>query len=380
MTPAPPPARLLRDSPATWSVALVIGLLYGLQVLWGGPGSEPLLARMGALHGPSVLDGQLWRLAAGAFLHLDPAHLATNLVVLVAVGRPVEALLGTARWLILFGGALLGGTVASLIFTPGLAVGASGGLLGLLAGCAVLAITRGEALPARLRLLVRSATLLALAVTVVQSLQPGIDMAAHVGGALAGVLIMLVPAMRPEGLATPATEEQRIGAWFVGAVLVLAPTLAVFAGGGWAVMAPPELAPRTWSGVRLPMPDMAPRGTADVSGNRRAQLFGGIEDTAVVGLAVDDLGHAAEAAIRSTARRWETTAPAEGFEPGGVVLEDGRALGQFTGPAGRRLEVALVAVGDRLLRIEVASRRAHAAQWVGVAEKMAAGAAPAEAR
>lgn len=377
----PGPTGILRGSPATWVVAALVLALYGLQVLWGGPGSEPLLARMGALHGGSVLDGQLWRLVAGAMLHLDPAHVATNAVVLVAVGRPVELLLGTARWLILFVGSILGGTVASLIFTPGISVGVSGGLLGLLSACAVLALTRGEALPPRLRLLVRSATLLALGVTVIQSMQPGIDMAAHVGGAVAGGLIMIVPAMRPVTLGQRASEELRIGGAFAALVLGLATLLGVAGGGGSTVMEPPTLAARNWGGIRLPMPDLSPRELATVSEGRRVQLFGRIGDTAVVALGVQQVEDAALARgmVRRLTTEWATTAPADGFRPlpDGVTPGDARVIGRFVGPDGRLLEVAVVALGDRLVRIEVAARRQHDAQWAGVAERMAAEVVPA---
>lgn len=372
-----PVARILRASPATWIISAVIGGLYALQMAWGGPGSEPLLARMGALHGPSVLEGQLWRLASGSLLHLDPAHLATNLVMLVAVGRPVEMLLGTARWLVIFVGAILGGTIASLAFTPGLAVGASGGLTGLLAACAVLALTRGDALPGRLRMLVRSATLLALAITVLQSMQPGIDMAVHVGGGLTGVAIMFLPPMRPADLDAPPSEELRIGSVFAAIVLGLAPTLAIFAGGGWRVMEPPRLVPRVWSGLRLPMPDLPPRATAATEGGRTAQLFGGVEDTAVIGLAVD-VGlddAAARRALDDVAERWRHRAPADGFTPrdGGISVSEGRVIGRFDGPDGRWLEASLVALDGALVRVEVAPRRGHGAAWEGVAGRIASG-------
>ncbi len=375
------PTGIVRGTPATWIITLGIGLLYGLQVLWGGPGSEPLLARMGALHGGSVLDGQLWRLVAGAMLHLDPAHVATNAVVLVAVGRPVELLLGTARWLLLFVGSILGGTVASLAFTPGISVGISGGLLGLLAACAVLALTRGDHLPARLRLLVRSATLLALAVTVIQSMQPGIDMAAHIGGAIAGGLIMAVPAMRPAELGRRASEELRIGGVFAGLVLGLATLLGVAGGDGWAVMDAPSLSMRSWGGVRLPMPQLSPRGLATVNEGQRAQLFGRIGDTAVVALGVRQVADAAVARdiVRRLSREWVTGAPAEGFSPlpDGLESAADRITGRFVGPDARQLEVAVVALGDRVVRIEVAARRGHGPQWAGVAARMAAEVVPA---
>lgn len=370
---------VFRGSPATWIVGAAILALYGLQVLWGGPGSEPLLARMGALHGPSVLEGQLWRLASGALLHTGVAHLATNLVVLVAVGRPVERILGTARWLLLFVGALLGGTVASLIATPGLAVGASGGIIGLLAGSVVLAFTRSDGLSDRTRLLLRWGTLLALGVTVAQSLQPGIDMAAHIGGALAGGLVMIARAMRPEAPGAPPSEETRIGGAFAAVVLTLAPLLAVFAGRGWTVMDPPTLSPRPIADVAVPMPDLPPRGSLRSDAGVVSGLFGGVEDTAIVGIAVletpDEM--TAREGVGELAMRWRDQSPEPGFtprEPPRVTSEPAMLVATFDGQDGRALEVAVVALGTRQVRIDVAPRRGHAAEWSGVAERMASGA------
>lgn len=370
---------VFRSSPATWIVAVVILALYGLQVLWGGPGSEPLLARMGALHGPAVLEGQLWRLASGALLHTGVAHLATNVVVLVAVGRPVERIIGTARWLLLFVGSLLGGTVASLIATPGLAVGASGGIVGLLAGSVVLAFTRADDLSDSTRLLLRWGTLLALGVTVAQSFQPGIDMAAHIGGALAGGLIMIARAMRPEVPGSPPSEEARIGGVFAAVVLILAPLLAVFAGRGWAVMEPPTLSPRPLAGVAVPMPDLPPRGALRTDEGVVSGLFGGIEDTAIVGIAVLDTPDemSARGGVGELAMRWRDQSPEPGFTPREaprVTTEPAMLVATFDGQDGRTLEVAVVALGTRQVRVDIAPRRGHAAQWSGIAERMAAGA------
>ncbi len=374
-------ARALRGSPATWIVGAAIGLLFGLQVLWGGPGSEPLLARMGALHGPSVLEGQLWRLASGALLHTGAAHLATNLVVLIAVGRPVERLLGTARWLLLFVGSILGGSVASLIAAPELAVGASGGLLGLLAGAVVLAFTRSDGLPDRTRLLLRWGTLLALGVTVAQSFQPGVDMAAHLGGAVAGGLIVAAPPMRPPTLGAPPSEEQRIGAAFAAIVLTLAPLLGVFAGRGWAVMDPPTLSPRPFAEVTVPLPDLPPRGALRTTEGAVSGLFGGVEDTAIVSLAAVESRDpaAARQGVGELAIRWRDQSPESGFTPREaprVTTDPTMVVAAFDGPDGQALEVAVVAVGARQVRIDVAPRPGHVRQWRGVAERMAAGVDP----
>ncbi len=91
---------------------------------------------------PNVVheDNAYWRLLTSAFLHVNPLHLAANMLALVIIGPALERLLGPARFLALYLLAALGGSVA--IYDFGAAgvpvVGASGAIFGLFAASLVL--------------------------------------------------------------------------------------------------------------------------------------------------------------------------------------------------------------------------------------------------
>lgn len=86
---------------------------------------------------------QLWRLITFQFLHADARHFVWNMVGLFFFGPPLERLWGSRRFLIYY---LACGTVAGLSFLamslvlemPSLLIGASGGVLACIAGCAIL--------------------------------------------------------------------------------------------------------------------------------------------------------------------------------------------------------------------------------------------------
>ncbi len=91
------------------------------------------------LFGPFVSDGEFWRVVTSGFLHVDPIHLAFNMYALYMFGPAIEAAVGPMKTLAIYIGGLLGGAIAVLLFdfnTP--TAGASGAVLGLAGGLAVI--------------------------------------------------------------------------------------------------------------------------------------------------------------------------------------------------------------------------------------------------
>ena len=64
-----------------------------------------------ALSGYGMKSGHLWELFTYQFFHSGPVHLLINLVGLWFLGRPVEACLGSRRFLLLYLGASLTGAI-----------------------------------------------------------------------------------------------------------------------------------------------------------------------------------------------------------------------------------------------------------------------------
>src|SRR5205814_2241267 len=85
------------------------------------------------VHG--IASGEYYRLFTAMFLHFGLLHLLVNMWALWVLGRPLEALLGPARFLGLYLVSGLGGNVAVYLFSSptGLSAGASTALFGLFA-------------------------------------------------------------------------------------------------------------------------------------------------------------------------------------------------------------------------------------------------------
>lgn len=106
------------------SIALVSVLLWGVG-LDSALASTAFVLQRGADFNPSQLLGVAW-------VHLDLSHLVGNLLVLLALGNPLEARIGAGRYLALFLGSVLAGSLGSLLIGSHAAlVGASGGVMGV---------------------------------------------------------------------------------------------------------------------------------------------------------------------------------------------------------------------------------------------------------
>jgi len=157
------------------------------------------LVAWGADYGPLTTHGQWWRLVTATFVHIGLTHLLVNMFALFVIGRFTERLFGNTGFLVLY---LLGGIAASLtslsIHPTIVSAGASGAIFALYGGLIGFLLVRRSAMS------YATATSLALnaAGFVAFNLFYGltkehIDMAAHVGGLLAGVPIGAAMAFDP---------------------------------------------------------------------------------------------------------------------------------------------------------------------------------------
>jgi membrane associated rhomboid family serine protease len=176
----------------------IIAVLMGLAgeqarqiiVFWGG--LVPLRLTL-ALDGQVPLLGAISTLFGHMFLHGGAAHLIMNMVMLLAIGRVLEPVLGSRRFLLLYLLSGLLGGLAEWLWAPGStvpAVGASGAISGLVAAQAMLfgQSRRGPFLQA---LGLGVAWVLLQVVTGAVLAGPGLRIAimAHIGGFVAGLAL-----------------------------------------------------------------------------------------------------------------------------------------------------------------------------------------------
>lgn len=134
------PDRTSGPSPSTPVVHTILAINVGVFVLWTMSGiSTSFLTGNLLVSWEHLTEGRFWVLLTSVFSHNLFIHLLVNVIVLLSFGRPMELLMGKARFLRFF---LLAGAVASvahavtsrfLLDRPELsALGASGALAGVL--------------------------------------------------------------------------------------------------------------------------------------------------------------------------------------------------------------------------------------------------------
>ena len=174
-----------------------------LQWCYGGVDSTQTLMRMGANRGLQTLHGQWWRLLSAATLHGGLVHLLRNLFCLLMLTPYGLAALGKSRFCILFVASTVGAEALSAWAHPEqLGYGSSGGLFGLMAGLFVLALRRHRAVPQLARGTLTYSVGFLLFINGCGSFRAGVGGTAHLGGALAGALLV-GSGMLTLGLASP---------------------------------------------------------------------------------------------------------------------------------------------------------------------------------
>ncbi|MFZ9886948.1 MAG: rhomboid family intramembrane serine protease [Myxococcota bacterium] len=183
----------LRLAPvATWLlfVTSVLGFLSQ------GEGGEALflssteaLREAGAADAVLVWQGEVWRLVTALFVHAGFWHLGLNMWVLMQVGRLLERLLGTARFVLVYFVSGTAGFAASVVLHPGLTAGASGAIFGVVGGLLSYAFLQRHAPVGRY--LVRALLPFVAATLLIGWLLPFVDNTAHLGGLCMGMLLTL---------------------------------------------------------------------------------------------------------------------------------------------------------------------------------------------
>jgi membrane associated rhomboid family serine protease len=178
---------------ATW--AIVAGNLIVLLSMASSGISTSLieadhLVAFGGLSAVKVWQGEIWRIATALFVHGAWWHFAFNMIVFWQVGRLLERVLGTGRLFLLYFISGLFGFALSLILQPGLTVGASGAIFGVVGGLLGYAtLTRGQQIS---QLLFSSLKPFVLATLLIGFWIPFIDSSAHIGGLVMGYLLCVV--------------------------------------------------------------------------------------------------------------------------------------------------------------------------------------------
>jgi len=170
----------------TFLILLINGGLFIATYLLGKNwGDNVALWAFGAKFGPSIWrEHQWWRLVTAGFLHGGLMHIGMNSWVLYDLGAQVEQVYGTPRYLSVYFMATVGGFWLSAYMNPGLSIGSSAGITGLLGAMIAFGVANRTSIGKEIRNYYVRWVVYILAL----GLYPGfsIDNWAHLGGLAAG--------------------------------------------------------------------------------------------------------------------------------------------------------------------------------------------------
>jgi membrane associated rhomboid family serine protease len=217
-------ARTMTDEPRATQVLIAANILVALGVAASGAGLgdnylTTEIGQRGALFGPAVANGDVWRLVTSGFIHAGPIHLAFNMYLLWVLGQLLEPSIGRVRFVLIYFVSLLCGSFGVLAIQPhSVSVGASGAVFGLMGAGVVILRHRGiDPRQSGLPVLIGLNLLITF-------LLPGISIGAHIGGLIGGALAAFVLYEVPDRLRLP-----RVGADVLAGALGVAAVVASIA-------------------------------------------------------------------------------------------------------------------------------------------------------
>jgi len=192
-----------KQYPLTYGIIGINAVVYLLSAVLSGSIIDMdmrTLVEMGALYGPlTVLKGEWSRLFTAMFLHGGMTHILMNMFSLYLIGRGVEIYFEKKAYIgiYLFSG-LLGG-LASLYMHPlSVGVGASGAIFGVFGALAGFFLAHRNNIPAHSRAFMKDFAIV-LGLNLVLGLSiPSIDVSAHIGGLVVGLLGGFVVSKNPK--------------------------------------------------------------------------------------------------------------------------------------------------------------------------------------
>lgn len=174
------------------SVLIMINIaVYAAMLIVGSPYDVETLVRFGAQYSLPPFDTEYWRWITSMFIHGNFEHILFNCFALFVFTPPMERMLGKIRFILLY---FLSGIAASLLsqmmypkWPPVISVGASGAIYGVFGAFACLFLLRKPLFDRGSR---TTLTVMLVMGFLYSLLIPQVNLYAHLGGFIAGFLIL----------------------------------------------------------------------------------------------------------------------------------------------------------------------------------------------
>ena len=173
-------------------------LVFHAVTLTRGTESSRHMMDCGAAYAPLIESGEYYRLFTSMFLHFGIQHLINNMLLLLFLGDYLERAVGKIRYLVIYLGGGLVGNLCSYLHelsqmktgeAPAVSAGASGAIFSAVGAMLVLLAFRKGRLE---DLTFRRMAVMAILSLLVGFQSSNVDNFAHIGGFLAGAVLMAV--------------------------------------------------------------------------------------------------------------------------------------------------------------------------------------------
>ena len=211
----------------TLTILILNVAIFLAMVFAGVPFLSPTAAQVlpwGANFGPLTTSGEWWRLLTTCFLHSGVIHIAMNMFILFQIGFFTEMLFGSARYLLLYLFAGIGGNIAGLYFHPLVTgAGASGAIFGIYGGLLAFLLIRRGVVPREGALSIAKSAGIFLVYNLIYGLtSPTTDLVAHGAGLLIGFVVGCLYAWSLEPVPASLRNARAVGVTLFAGIVTFA--------------------------------------------------------------------------------------------------------------------------------------------------------------
>lgn len=176
---------LKKDQPiVTYSIILLNIIVFMLSLL-----DYNMIINCFANYYVNVKNGEIYRLLTACFVHVNFLHIFFNMYALYYIGPMVEKYYGKLKYLLIYLGSGIMGSLFSVVLSNNVSIGASGAIFGLFGSMLYF----GYKYRATLDGFVRSGIIPVLFINLILGfIVPNIDVYGHIGGLVGGLLLSYI--------------------------------------------------------------------------------------------------------------------------------------------------------------------------------------------
>ncbi len=176
---------ILSEGVSVWLIVLGVCAVIFFYIATGKNDQLSRAVKCGCYDRERIQRGQWWRFLTVGFTHIQPWHIAMNMLALYNM-HSLETFFGHGWFALILFGSVIGGSILEYAISKvRFSVGLSGGLYGLMFGYFLILLTYHSVSGLR-------SLALTLVMNLIINFMPGIAWQAHVGGAITGMVLTKV--------------------------------------------------------------------------------------------------------------------------------------------------------------------------------------------